>query len=131
MSVRTTSVCEAQITAIDAWWRDHRPSLGRPWTSTEVPGVRRVVMRATQYHVYYREDEDGVVMLAVWSALRATQRGRTEVEFRTAGHAKTLRATAAGHGLRRPRGGARRGAGSAISSSGLAGSRRSSATSPA
>jgi plasmid stabilization system protein ParE len=46
------------------------PSLGRPWTATVVPGVRRVVMRATRYHVYYREDEEGVVVLAVWSSVR-------------------------------------------------------------
>jgi plasmid stabilization system protein ParE len=46
------------------------PELGRPWTSTEVPGVRRVVMRATRYHVYYRLDGEDVVVLAVWSAVR-------------------------------------------------------------
>jgi hypothetical protein len=27
-------------------------------------------MRATRYHVYDREDDDGVVVLAVWSAVR-------------------------------------------------------------
>jgi hypothetical protein len=78
MSLRTTSIREEQITAIDERWRENRPkapdrfldeiadtfafiesvpSLGRPWTATAVPGVRRVVMRATRYHVYYREDE--------------------------------------------------------------------------
>jgi plasmid stabilization system protein ParE len=88
--IRTSSVCEQQITAIDDWWRAHRPkapdlfmdeladafaliesapALGRPYAS-EVPGVRRVVMRAARYHVYYREDDEGVVVLAVWSALR-------------------------------------------------------------
>ncbi len=91
MSVCTTATCETQITLIDAWWRlnrpkapdlfldeladtfaliDSAPQLGRPWTSTEVPGLRRVVMRATRYHVYYRQDDDDVVVLAVWSAVR-------------------------------------------------------------
>lgn len=78
MSVRTTPVCETQIAAIDDWWRANRPkapdlfldevadtfallesapALGRPWSATDVPGVRRVVMRATRYHVYYREEK--------------------------------------------------------------------------
>jgi plasmid stabilization system protein ParE len=91
MIVRTTRTSDGQIAAIDAWWRVNRtkapdlfldeladafalieaaPELGRPWTSSEVPGVRRVVMRATRYHVYYRVDPDGVVVLAVWSAVR-------------------------------------------------------------
>jgi plasmid stabilization system protein ParE len=89
--VRTTAVSEQHISAIDLWWRSNRPkapdlfldeladtlalieaapSLGRPWIETDVPGVRRVVMRACRYHVYYREDEDGIVVLAVWSAVR-------------------------------------------------------------
>ena len=91
MTVRTTRATDGHIAAVDAWWRANRakapdlfldeladafalievaPELGRPWTSSEVPGVRRVVMRATRYHVYYRIDEDDVVVLAVWSAVR-------------------------------------------------------------
>lgn len=91
MTVRTTRTAEVQIATVDEWWRCNRatapdlfldeladafalieaaPELGRPWTSSEVPGVRRVVMRATRYHVYYRIDGDDVVILAVWSAVR-------------------------------------------------------------
>lgn len=91
MTVRTTRTADVQIAAVDGWWRSNRekapdlffdeladafalieaaPELGRPWTSTEVPGVRRVVMRATRYHVYYRLDGEDVVVLAVWSAVR-------------------------------------------------------------
>jgi plasmid stabilization system protein ParE len=91
MTVRTTRTAEVQIATVDGWWRTNRakapdlfldeladafalieaaPELGRPWTSSEVPGVRRVVMRATRYHVYYRIDGDDVVVLAVWSAVR-------------------------------------------------------------
>lgn len=46
------------------------PMLGRLYPATEVPQVRRVLMRATRYHVYYRLDGDDVIVLAVWSALR-------------------------------------------------------------
>jgi plasmid stabilization system protein ParE len=91
MTVRTTRTSDRHIEEVDAWWRAHRtkapdlfldeladafalieaaPELGRPWTESEVPGVRRVVMRATRYHVYYRVDGEGVVVLAVWSAVR-------------------------------------------------------------
>ena len=91
MTLRTTAGCDAQIVAIDDWWRANRPKapdlfvdeladtfalveaapmLGRPWTPTEVSGVRRVVMRATRYHVYFRMDGADVVVLAVWSAVR-------------------------------------------------------------
>jgi plasmid stabilization system protein ParE len=91
MTIRTTALADEHILAIDDWWREHRlaspdlfsdeladtfavvasaPQLGRPWTSTDVPGVRRVLMRATRYHVYYRIDGDDVTVLAVWSAVR-------------------------------------------------------------
>jgi uncharacterized protein (TIGR04222 family) len=47
------------------------PQLGRPYGATDVPGARRVLMRATRYHVYYvPEGEEDVVVLAVWSAVR-------------------------------------------------------------
>jgi len=91
MTVRTTRTSEQHIAEVDAWWRVHRtkapdlfldeladafalieaaPELGRSWTVSVVPGVRRVVMRATRYHVYYRREGDDVIVLAVWSAVR-------------------------------------------------------------
>lgn len=92
MSVRTTAVADEQIVAIDDWWREHRqaspdlftdeladtfalpaaaPQLGRPYGATDVPGARRVLMRATRFHVYYvPEGDEDVVVLAVWSAVR-------------------------------------------------------------
>jgi len=91
MTVRTTRTSDGQIAAVDAWWRANRtkapdlfldeladafalieaaPELGRPWTDSAVPGVRRIVMRATRYHIYYRIDGDDIWVLAVWSAVR-------------------------------------------------------------
>ena len=90
MTLRTTATCDVQVATIDEWWRANRhkapdlfvdeladafalieaaPTLGRPYASS-VPGVRRVVMRTTRYHVYYRLEGDDIVVLAVWSAVR-------------------------------------------------------------
>jgi hypothetical protein len=70
MTIRTTQVADDHILAIDDWWRENRhaspdlfsdelpdtfallaaaPQLGRPWTESDVPGVRRVLMCATRY----------------------------------------------------------------------------------
>ena len=91
MTVRTTEEADGQILAVDEWWRAHRlaaPDLflneladafaldrggaraGHPWPSPGVPHVRRVLMRSTRYHVYFRPDGADVVVLAVWSAVR-------------------------------------------------------------
>lgn len=91
MTVRSTRTSDGHIATVDAWWRANRtaapdlfldeladafalidaePELGQPWASSEVPGVRRVIMRGTRYHVYYQVDGDDVVVLAVWSAVR-------------------------------------------------------------
>lgn len=89
--IRTTPEADAHIAAIDDWWREHRPKspdlfldeladafamieaaphLGRPY-SAAVAGVRRTLMRATRFHVYYVTEGADVVILAVWSAIRA------------------------------------------------------------
>jgi plasmid stabilization system protein ParE len=91
MSLRTTAQADEHIRAIDEWWRQNRtaspdlfvneladafamitaaPRLGRPYPSADIPDVRRVLMRATRYHVYFRIDGNDVIVLAVWSALR-------------------------------------------------------------
>jgi plasmid stabilization system protein ParE len=64
-----------EIAEIDAWWRENReaapelfadellsaldmialvPSLGAPARSPRLPDLRRVLLRRTQYYVYYR-----------------------------------------------------------------------------
>lgn len=82
---------EAQIRAIDAWWRQNRlaapelflqelaeafgtlaavPWAGRTAPHPEVRGLRRLLLRASRYHVYYAAGEQTVLVLAVWSAVR-------------------------------------------------------------
>jgi plasmid stabilization system protein ParE len=89
--VVTTATADQQIRAIHAWWRAHRPAapdlfqqelseafsllassprIGQPYRSSSVAGVRRILLRATRYHVYYVFDEAIVKVLAVWSAVR-------------------------------------------------------------
>ena len=79
------------VDRIDRWWRSNRraatglfldeieetfallaasPFLGRRYRSRTVQGTRRVLLRATRYHLYYVPTANGVVVLAVWSAIR-------------------------------------------------------------
>lgn len=84
------------IRAIHTWWRQHRsaapemfaeelgsafrliaanPRSGPPHVAiADVPGVRRVLLRRSQYRLYYRFDptRDRIEVLAVWH----TSRGR-------------------------------------------------------
>ena len=85
-----------EIEAVDEWWRANRPSapdlfvtelermlaavalmplLGAPASSERVRGVRRVLLRATRYHVYYRARDATLEVLAVWHAARGTGPG--------------------------------------------------------
>lgn len=82
---------EAQIEAIDAWWRANRtaspdlfaqelaeafstiglaPDAGHRYPHPEVKGVRRVPLRATRNHVYYVATDQAVFVLAVWGAVK-------------------------------------------------------------
>lgn len=87
--VRTTAEADLQILAADAWWRTNRDS-SELFTEEldnavaligQMPGagklyphprgvVRRVLMRATEHHVYYVERDDHVLIVAVWGAVR-------------------------------------------------------------
>jgi plasmid stabilization system protein ParE len=92
LPVVTTPEADAQIHTIDVWWRGNRtaspdsfldelsnaldliaqtPHLGRPYRRSPVPGVRRLVLRVTRYHVYYAIGEHEVIVLAVWHGQRA------------------------------------------------------------
>ena len=91
-AVVTTPKADAQILAIDSWWREHRdkapdlfeqelslafrtlaaaPGVGKRYPH---PGgeVRRVLLRSTRHHVYYVEQDDRVVVLAVWGAIKGS-----------------------------------------------------------
>lgn len=93
MTVRivVTPEAEEQVRAIDTWWRNERPAApglfseelaaafallgdapqaGRRYPHATVSDVRRVLLRACRYHVYYRLHENDAVVLAVWSAVR-------------------------------------------------------------
>jgi plasmid stabilization system protein ParE len=80
----------------DDWWRRNRPSspdlfvtefdrmlaaivlmptLGRPARSERAVGLRRVLLRRTRYHVYYRVRAETLEVLAVWHAARGTGPG--------------------------------------------------------
>jgi plasmid stabilization system protein ParE len=78
-----------QAQEIDGWWRDNRlaapdlftreleealqaleqmPSLGTRYEPK--PDVRRLLLRRTQYHLYFVEEGDTLYVVSVWSALR-------------------------------------------------------------
>lgn len=104
LPVVTTPEADAQILAIGDWWRTHRPGapslfaeelahcfivlaqapdIGKPYRRhSSVPGLRRVLLRSTRYHVYYVPRPDAVGVLAVWHSHRGQSPPtlRSEVE---------------------------------------------------
>ncbi|MFT4843305.1 MAG: plasmid stabilization system protein ParE [Planctomycetota bacterium] len=93
MNLLVTPEAERHIDTIDLWWRENRtaapelfeqelaaaldlietwPGIGRQRRHRSIPGLRRVLLRSTRYHVYYAPSPDGdtVFVLAVWSAVR-------------------------------------------------------------
>ncbi len=89
----TTPEAETHIRTIDRWWRLNRqaapdlfveelaacfdllaanPHLGHAYRATRQPGIRRILLRATRYHAYYRVENDTVFVLAVWHTQRGT-----------------------------------------------------------
>ena len=91
LEVFVTDVAEAHIVAIDEWWRENRgwsanlfveelsaafvllsasPQIGKSYSHPKLKGIRRVLLRTTRNHVYYRADEKGIWVLAVWSGVR-------------------------------------------------------------
>lgn len=95
MTIRIVVTPEAsdQARSIEAWWRKERtaapnlfseelasaiallagaPQAGRRYPHPTVASVRRILLRSTRYHVYYRIHQDDVVILALWSAVRGS-----------------------------------------------------------
>ena len=90
MKVELSEEADEQVQEIDAWWREHRraaPDLftdepdGALLTLGEMPTlgtiyqagrrtVRRLLLRRTQYHLYFVQETERVYVLAVWSAFR-------------------------------------------------------------
>ncbi len=84
---------ERQLRIIDDWWRRNRlaapglfaeefaaaiealaayPGIGARVRRRRVKGLRRCLLRATRYHVYYVATDRTVTVLAVWSAVRGS-----------------------------------------------------------
>ena len=93
VGVRTAPQARAQVRRARDWWNRNRgsapsllkddltralallteyPDIGRPYAHPEIPGLRRLLLRRSQYHVYYVHEtaEREVVVLAFWSAVR-------------------------------------------------------------
>jgi len=93
MTARIVVTPEAEYHArtIDLWWRQERPAApslfteelaaafallgdapeaGRRYPHPTVSDVRRILLRSTRFHVYYRLHENEVIVLAVWSGVR-------------------------------------------------------------
>lgn len=86
----TTQRAHRQILEIDAWWRANRQKAPSKFTDElelafrtieTLPGagqrypdptrdMRRVFLRSTRHHVYYVEEDDRVVVVAVWGAVK-------------------------------------------------------------
>jgi plasmid stabilization system protein ParE len=92
LPVVTTRAADRDIRRAHAWWSANReaaphlfveelaeaftllaasPLIGRSYRTRVVRRVRRILMRATRYHVYYLPEPSRVVVLAVWGAVRA------------------------------------------------------------
>lgn len=93
LRVLITPEAERQARDIDRWWHEHRPAApglfldefaaaieliddmplaGRHYRHGPVRGVRRILLRATRYHVYYVVRRTEALVLSVWSAVRGT-----------------------------------------------------------
>ena len=89
--VVTTPTADGDVRRIDAWWTEHRPlaphlfreelaealsmirsvpEIGRRYPRRGIPGLRRLVLRATRHHVYYAVTDEAITILTVWSSLR-------------------------------------------------------------
>ena len=47
--------------------------MGKAYRRHPVRGLRRVLLRATHYHVYYTVRREGLFVLAVWHSMRDQQ----------------------------------------------------------
>ncbi len=94
LPVRTTPEADLKIREIDDWWRrnrdaardlffdffdelraafeiiGHTPHIGRLYRQSPVLSTRRVLLKATRYHVYYIAGPDDVTVLAMWHGRR-------------------------------------------------------------
>lgn len=86
-----TADASRQAVEINAWWERHRPAapglfreelsetlerisrvpaVAPLYLGSSVPAVRRVLLRSTRVHLYYRFERPVVIVLALWGAAR-------------------------------------------------------------
>lgn len=91
MRVKVAPEAAARLDVIDDWWRANRPvardlfasefdgdalslsaapRMGQPVEHPKITGLRRALLRATRFHVYYRVRAGEVEVVAAWSCLR-------------------------------------------------------------
>ena len=91
--VKLSLCAQKQVKEIQRWWQGNRPKApklfreelghaidalalsplqGVPYLEPEVPGLRRLLLMRTSYHLYYSIRDEGalVVIEAVWHAAR-------------------------------------------------------------
>lgn len=87
----TTPEAEAQAEAVDSWWRENRPAsptlfldelanafqllaeapeIGTRYDRTSIPGLRRLLLKASRHHLYYVYEaaQAQVIVLAIWGS---------------------------------------------------------------
>jgi plasmid stabilization system protein ParE len=91
--VRLTEIAASHVRTIDSWWQRKReaapdlfsaelaeapdlvsrsPRAGVAYRRGRVSGLRRFLLRSTRYPLYYRDEGDSIVVLAVWSSVRGS-----------------------------------------------------------
>ena len=93
--IRPTAIAAEQIRHEARWWRNNRikapylfrdelrrafkllashPEIGATASDSDLTGVRRILLSATQHYLYYRvvEHEQTIEVLAVWSTSRGS-----------------------------------------------------------
>lgn len=89
MKVELSDEAKAEVARVDAWWRQNRPAaqdlfldelaqalvalVDAPAIGTHYeprPGVRRLLLKRSHYHLYFVEQADRVFVVAVWSTYR-------------------------------------------------------------
>ncbi len=90
MKIRSSGRAKRELKRLDKWWRANRddedifidefesmarvireqPNLGRRYYGASEDDVLRVLMATKRCHIYYAVNEDEVVILSVWGAVR-------------------------------------------------------------
>ena len=91
--LRVLGPAQRQAKQAAAWWRTNRsssrglfrrelasafdllvssPEMGTPYDDADVPGLRRVLLPETRYHIYYvyHADLNQILVLGIWGVLR-------------------------------------------------------------